>query len=317
MKLTIIYHLYKDIENLKVSLDSLYAQDNKNFEIIFIDDNMSNEVYNIFSQYDISNKRIKVISLQENFGRSYTYNLALSQAKGEYVYFTESRCTFKPNFVSSIYKIISDNKYDFINFFNESSSSKRTFEFHEFDYKNNKTPSFIVNTKLSIKDKVFRRKFLNDSKIKFIPFKNFYPLFLFDVFENCKIAYFCNQELINWKTTKMGTSYNYNLYDILDSALILYSKIDESQIEDDKKEAYKTWVSILILYEFIGKIKNSYDNEKIISKSLFNASELIDKLNFGYKNNKCLDLLLDEDKKHYIKNFKPTVSYLRKNFKDK
>lgn len=240
MKLTIIYHLYEKIENLKDSLDSLYNQDNKNFEIIFIDDNMSDDVYKIFSKYDVSSKKIKVISIPENYGRSYTYNLGLTQANGEYVYFTESRCIFKPNFVSTICDIVSKTNYDFVSFGNESSNNERTFDFHEYNYQNDKTPAFIVNTKLSIKDKVFRTKFLNDSKIKFIEFKNFYPLYLFEIFENCKTAYFSDEKLINWKPTKMGSAYNYNLYDILESALILYTKIDESQIDEDKKEAYKT-----------------------------------------------------------------------------
>lgn len=315
MKLTVIYHLYKDVENLKDSLESLFNQDNNNFEIIFMDDNMSDEVYEIFSKYDVSNKRIKIISVQENFGRSYTYNLALSQAKGEYVYFTESRCKLKPNFVSSILDIISKNKYDFISFATRDlTKGESKKDSYEYDSEKDKTPSFIVNTKLSIKDKVFRRKFLNDNKITFIDFKNFYPLYLFDVLENCKIAYFYNEKLIEWKKTKMGSSYNYNLYDILESASILYEKIENSQIEDEKKDAYKTWVTILILYEFVGKIINSYNNVKIFAKSLTNANELIEKLNLNYKKNPCINLLIDDQKKQYIKNFKPTLSYLKKTF---
>lgn len=317
MKISIIYHVYKEYVHLKESLDSILNQTDKDYELILICDSPDENVYEIIDSFNFDkNPRVKIFKFMENFGKSFTYNFALEKAIGDYVYFAESRNVLGPNFVSTIVNLIKkDNKYDYINFLSskvicEGLESK---EINKFD-KDNLYFS-IVNSKLTIKDKVFKRKFLIENKIEFVKYKTFHSLFMFNVFQNFEYGYFLNQNLVCWKRNpKLG--YEYNLYNILESAEILSNILNNEVNDDDKREVFRTWIPMMILYEFVKKMYLSYpNNEKIVIKSIYNAVDLIDRIEPNYKNNKYLDLLLDKKTLKYIKEFKRNLSYVRKNIK--
>lgn len=316
MKITILYYLYKDSKFLKESLDSLFNQTDNNFEIVFIEDCTSEEIHDCLRKYDLSDKRIKIIKFMENFGRSFAYNFALNKIKGSYVYFAESRCIFDPNFIKWLKENIDEKRnYDWMSFANSELDLNGKSDDIRTINNGNYPENFLnlVNTKLTIKDKLFRTKFLLSEKIEFIQFKSYFSLFIFDVLENYKEAAIINKILVFWKREN-NEFYDYNLYNILESAEILKEKINNCNSSDDKKDAYYTWLPILILFEFLSKMFASYENEKIVSISIKNAYDLIEKLDSNFKSNKYISLLNNKRIYEYIKEFKPNYNFVKKVF---
>lgn len=317
MKVSIIYHVYKEYTYLKESLDSILNQTDKNYELILICDSPDENAYEILDTFSFEkNSKVKIIKFIENFGKSFAYNFALDKISGEYVYFAESRSVLEPNFVSRILETIKENNnYDYISFLSSKNIVKE-LESKEINKLDENDLNFnIVNCKLTIKDKVFRKNFLLENKIEFIQYKTFHSLFMFNVFQHFNCSYFLNEHLITWKRNpKLG--YEYNLYNILESAEILSNILNNEVNDDSKREIFRTWIPIMILYEFVRKMYLSYpNNEKIVTKSIYNAMDLIDRIEPNYKKNKYLDLLLDKKTLKYLKEFKRNLSYVRKNIK--
>lgn len=316
MKISIIYHLYNKYKNLDESLESILKQDSKNYELILIFDSPDVNIIEKIKNSDFYNKKnIRIIKFMENHGRSFTYNFALEHAKGEYVYFAESKNIFKPNFVSEIEKITksNNNKYDYINFLtHEIKPGEQLMDEGEIiksDYEQEVIN--ILNTKITIKNKVFRTKFLKSKGIKFVPYKNYAATYLYNVLVSYKKAYNLNKFLVNWKREAVHF-YEYNLYNIIESAELLIDILNKRSDVNEVVEVYKVWIPILILYNFLTKIYFTYfKNEKILKKSIENAVVSLDKIYPNYKHNKYLSKIINKDLYNYIINFDKSISTLR------
>ncbi len=70
---------------LKKCFDSLLNQTYKNFEIIFVDNNSSDDSID-FLETNYKDKRIKIIKHKENSGFAGGNNIGIKEAKGEYLY---------------------------------------------------------------------------------------------------------------------------------------------------------------------------------------------------------------------------------------
>lgn len=315
MKLTIIYHLYEKTNTLEKSLNSLFNQSNKNFELILIDDCGSNETKTVLDNFDISGKNVSLIRLFENYGRSFCYNLGIERAKGEYIYCAESKNIFDKSFVDTVLKIIDEKKgYDYLSFLIESYDGKNKVFNEDTEINEKEFMPWIVNSSLTIRNKIIRKKFLEENKINFVNYKNLYPIYLYEIISNSKKAFFVNKELvkIEHKNNRLET-YSYNLYDILESAFLLSFKINDSNLDDNLKDHFEVWLSKLCLHDFLKKMFDSYDNEKVLAIAIRKAWETLEKIDASFKYNKCLNLLSNQKVKDYIKNFKPTLNYVKKN----
>lgn len=315
MKLTIAYYLYQDCDNLEDSLKSLLSQQNKKLEIIFLFDFTTQHVDDIFSKFDTSAHNIKIVRFQENLGISYASNFAIKLAQGEYIYFAEQKVNFRPNFFQIFCEWISnDKKYDFLSFDKKISLIlNKENGIREYDKNNIESNlDFIVNSKLSVKYRIFNTDFLRKKNIEFVLYKNFHSLFVFDVIENSTNWLISNNFLIDWYESKYK-NFDYSLYDILNSSSVLNTKLNKINISHSKKMAYEIWIAVLVLYEFSKKMFLMYKNEKkILLKALNNANYLINSLCPDYKENECLNLLVNEKLKNFIKNFKPSIEYVKK-----
>lgn len=316
MKITFIYHLYENSANLEKSIKSLLNQTSKRFEIIFIDDFAFDEVKKVLNSFDLSDKKIKIVRLFENYGRSFSYNLGLEKASGTYVYFAESKNVFDPDFVKTIVNISENKKYDFIGFKTNIDDVNDDFENEVEITKDNldKNASLVVNCAITIRNKVFKKVFLEKNKINFTNFKNLYPVYLFEVFNSYETAYYVSKKLIDLESNENSIKYTYNLYNILESALLLSYKINESQLDNKAKSDYLVWLPKLCIGDFLVKMFDSYDNEKTLSIAINKAWETLEKIDPSFRNNKSLDLLKNQKLKKYISFFKPTFNYVKKNF---
>lgn len=317
MKITFIYHLYNNSVSLEKSIKSLLNQTNHNFEVIFIDDFASDECKNILSKFDFSDSKFKIVRLFENYGKSFSYNLGLEKANGEYVYFAEHNNLFDEHFVEEIVNISKIKKYDYISFKTNAPHLNDDISQNVELINNSKDSnisSWIVNCSITLRNKVFRKSFLEKNKIVFTNYKNLYPLYLFEVLTNYEVAYFTAKTLINFeKLSDNSIRYTYNLYDILESAFILSFKISESHLDSNLQSCFQVWLPKLCIEDFLFKMFESYTSEKILSIAITKAWETLEKIDVSYKKNKSLNLLINTNLKDYIKEFKPTYNYVKKN----
>lgn len=317
MKISIIYHVYNDYYNLTESIESILKQENKNFELILVLDAPFDNVLEIIDNFNlVKDKRVKIIKFMENFGRSFTYNFALDRASGDYIYFTESKVLLNPDFIDTLTTIIknSNKKYDYINFLVTTNDVLSNLPYEVTKGGVNEIDN-IINVKLTLKDKIFKKNFLINNKIEFAPYKNFHSLYIYNVLENYKHALYLDKQLATWKR-ELKKGYEYNLYNILESAEILCEKLMKKNDDEDKINAYLTWIPICILHEFIKKMYSSYyNNEKIVTKAIENAADLIDRIYPYYKKNPKLPNLNRQWISKYILEFKRNFAFVRKNIK--
>jgi len=100
-------------ENILACLDSVNNQNYKNYEIIVLDDNSSDNTYNLVKQIELKNDKIKLIKgkpLPEGWkGKNWACNLLSKQAKGEYLLFMDADVKLMPN--TLLYSIYLFNKF--------------------------------------------------------------------------------------------------------------------------------------------------------------------------------------------------------------
>lgn len=89
LKFSVIIPVFNAVEYLNECIDSLEDQSFQNFEAIFIDDGSSDLSLDLLHFRAKSNSCFKVFH-QDNSGVASARNLALSQAKGEYILFLDS-----------------------------------------------------------------------------------------------------------------------------------------------------------------------------------------------------------------------------------
>ncbi|QXD13567.1 glycosyltransferase (plasmid) [Lactiplantibacillus plantarum 2025] len=86
---SIIMPVHNSEEYIGLAIKSVQKQSYNNWELIIIDDYSKDNTRNIIIEYS-KDKRIKVISLQENIGIAGARNKAIRKAKGKYIAFLDS-----------------------------------------------------------------------------------------------------------------------------------------------------------------------------------------------------------------------------------
>ena len=84
-KISVIIPVYNVEKYLERCLDSVINQTFRDIEIICIDNKSEDNSVNILKRYAEKDKRIKTIFNNKNFGSSYSRNLGLDTAKGQYI----------------------------------------------------------------------------------------------------------------------------------------------------------------------------------------------------------------------------------------
>ena len=101
--LTIIVPVYNILEYLPRCVRSITAQTYKNLEILLVDDGSTDGTGELADELAKEDERIRVFH-KENGGSSSARNLAVSQAKGEYLGFVDSDDFVEPDMYERLYK---------------------------------------------------------------------------------------------------------------------------------------------------------------------------------------------------------------------
>lgn len=114
--ISVIIPVYNTEKYLPKCLDSVLNQNNKNIEIIVVNDCSPNNCNEIVNDYIKKYDNIKLIENKNNLGLYNTRLVGIKEAKGEYVMHVDSDDYILPNSLNELIKIINEDDYDIIAF---------------------------------------------------------------------------------------------------------------------------------------------------------------------------------------------------------
>ena len=109
-KISIIVPCYNVEKYVSKCLDSLINQTYKNIEIILVEDCSKDNTFNILNDYIKKDSRIKLIKNKKNSGLSYSRNVGIKHATGNYLGFIDSDDYVSKEFYEKLIKTIFDEK---------------------------------------------------------------------------------------------------------------------------------------------------------------------------------------------------------------
>lgn len=101
-KVSVIIPVFNVEEYIGECLESVINQTYRNTEIICIDDVSTDNSLNILKEYALSDSRIMIFQNEINSGLSYTRNVGLGMASGDYVLFVDSDDYINDNLIQAV-----------------------------------------------------------------------------------------------------------------------------------------------------------------------------------------------------------------------
>ena len=89
-------------------IESILVQTIQDFEIIVSDDNSKDNTIEILKSYSVKDKRIKIITNEQNVGFKKNFERAISKCKGEYIALCDQDDIWLPNHLEVLLHIIGD-----------------------------------------------------------------------------------------------------------------------------------------------------------------------------------------------------------------
>lgn len=181
IKFSVIIPIYNVEKYLTECLESVINQSYFNYEIICVNDASTDDSYDVLLRYAQEYDKIKVINNSQNRGLSYSRNIGLEHAQGEYIWFVDSDDYIAENALQIIADRLEANEVDILNFnyeeiVDESLASewkpKATVKLMEMDCVETGQNWFCENMKnhtmiVTSWSKVFRKQFLHDNNLTF------------------------------------------------------------------------------------------------------------------------------------------------------
>ncbi|MCL2763710.1 MAG: glycosyltransferase [Treponema sp.] len=116
IKISIIIPVFNNEEYLQHCIESILKQTLKEIEIITIDDNSQDNSLEILHKYSEKDKRIKVISFNENKSANQARKAGVIEAKGKYIIFVDSDDMLDENACLSLYNEMEKENIDILHF---------------------------------------------------------------------------------------------------------------------------------------------------------------------------------------------------------
>ena len=178
-KISIIVPIYNVENYLRQGLDSLINQTFKDIEIICINDCSPDNSLSILKEYTQKDSRIKIIDLKENKGQGNARNIAIKEAKSDYIMFLDPDDWYELDACEKAYNQIIENNNDFVifdfsRFYEETEEktldAKYSTIFNQLENKTNINPNdcnfyFFLNSLAW--NKIYKTSFLQENSIEF------------------------------------------------------------------------------------------------------------------------------------------------------
>ena len=180
---SVIMPCYNTEKYLKKTMDSLFAQTFKDYEVIMVDDGSTDSTPGLLDAYGRDHPDNIQVFHKENGGQSTARNLALDHARGEYILFWDSDDYAEVDYLDRLVTAARQNNSEMVlsgsHYIDEDG-----FVIENLNYPVDKYPDYPLR-RLSPHGKLYRKDFLDRHNIRFVPGKlyednpfNFLALFL-------------------------------------------------------------------------------------------------------------------------------------------
>lgn len=161
---------------LRESLDSIFLQEFRNFELICVDDGSLNEpTRRTLSIYEKQDNRMRVIWLKKSVGAGAAKNVGLREVKGKYIISLDSDDYFPPTYIKELYERIVKDGADVcvtgFSVFNEDGEKKEITSVHKLDRDYSsylEKGDFLIEGTLSACNKMVLADYIKSENIGFI-----------------------------------------------------------------------------------------------------------------------------------------------------
>ncbi len=181
IKVSVIIPIYNAYDYLRPALDSVIYQTLREIEIICIDDGSTDCSLEILKEYQKSDDRIRIVT-EANAGPGLARNNGLGRARGEYIAFLDADDFYEPGFLELLYERAKDGALDIVIASYDIYNSRRAifskadegdhieiFEGGAITSKSQHPDEILASTTGSAWNKMFRRSFVIDKELRFLP----------------------------------------------------------------------------------------------------------------------------------------------------
>ena len=168
IRFSIIMSCYNLGELVKDAINSVLNQSFKNYELILVNDGSTDDTLEVLKKYKAIDDRIRLINNEKNLGLSASRNKAIKIAKGEYIVHLDGDDTFYDNdTLMKVDSIINSDNPDICYFgVQYLGGSNKTYIPNAEN--STKEARITCDMHFAVSSKVWRRKFLEKTKLEFI-----------------------------------------------------------------------------------------------------------------------------------------------------
>ena len=318
-KISVTIPIYNGGKYLYYSLRSIQNQKMKDIEIIFVDDNSSDNSLSIIENFMEEDPRIKLIKNKENRKILYSKSIGALNAKGKYIFqFDQDDILIRNDILDYIYNEAEENKLDLVHirdiYKNEFYFNKRTkvnFKFrHMLPYKEThykkqpelKNTLFIENNNYILWGLLIKTNIYKKAIYKLWPIIINYKLVFFEdhtitfmvVILAKQYKYLNNFGIIHLAHKKAISNKFLDNKEFYLSLLFFVNNIYDYYIKEHPKDIYIIINFFISMKNYIKKAKNLFPNlfyfiiKKIYNNNILSYTEI----------NKLLNELNNKNKKY-------------------
>lgn len=276
MKISVIIPTYNTGNVLEKCLNSILNQTYKNLEIFLINDGSSDNITNkICYDFSLKDSRIKYMN-NSNHGVSYSRNLGLELATGDYITFVDADDYLEEDCFESMIGYLEKN-YDFVRYNLNKIEGKNFDNLHELS-------DSVINLNDENKDNLIRHFLTYDQNIpcfvwllfirndisKKIKFNEKLTImedtdFYLQLFNNSKKCAFYDNKKYNYYINPSSVMHNpefykKNIFGIIDTNYSIFNQINQMKISNDVKKMINGQ-HLKLIYSFLMQLYNSNKEE--------------------------------------------------------
>ena len=196
-KISVIVPAFNAEEHIAETIDSVINQSIgfENLEIIIVDHKSSDNTTKILKEYDKNFSNITAILLSKNLtgNPSYPRNLGMKHACGEYIMFMDADDMYERDMCEKLYNLINKTDADFIScrfkILERNNIKRVNYNFLEkdgdcllFNSIFERPEIVYASANMSIWNKIFRKKFLEDENITYHKYAMEDTIFMVDCY---------------------------------------------------------------------------------------------------------------------------------------